>query len=148
VDSWFRALLSNLVLEADEGRRVFICAKAVDTAHLPYATLDILETVGVKLVLQSVEIGQSLRNSGGQYPGLCGQTIVAGIISSVPERDERWVIPAKEQLGISKEVLRDYLAHGDSVLLANLIHVSVPLFRLYLEDIQGMVLAHVSKLDT
>jgi hypothetical protein len=155
-----RTLFSNLVLEADKRRRVFICAKAVDTAHLPYATLDILEIVfehGVDVVLRSVEIGQSLRNGGGQYPGLCAQTIVAGVIASVPERDERWVSLVKEQLGISEEVLRDYLAHSDAALLANLIHVSVPLLRLYLEDFQdmpyhcyqlGSILAHISKFDS
>jgi hypothetical protein len=48
----------------------------------------------------------------------------------VPKRDDRWIALAKDQLGVSEDVFRDYLAHGDSVLLANWIHIIGPLLRL------------------
>jgi len=50
-------------------------------------------------------------------------TIIAGVIANVRERDDRWFMLALGQLGVSVNVLRDYLAHGDSVLLANLLNI-------------------------
>ena len=90
---------------------------------------------GVDL-LRSVDIWQSLGStSGDQVSGLCSKGIIAGVVAGVSERDERWKALAKDQLG---EVFQKYVAHGDSVLLANLIHITRPLFRLCLEDIQDM----------
>jgi hypothetical protein len=57
--------------------------------------------------------------------------MVAGIIARVPERDYRWMALVKDQLGISEVVLQDYLAHGDSVLLASWIHVNRRYVRFY-----------------
>jgi Family of unknown function (DUF6535) len=133
-------LTSSIVLEEDKRRRVVICLKAVNTVHLFRSSMAILGSIfvyGVDLVLRSVEIGESLRSSGDLNPGLCTRGIIAGVIASVPdsERDDRWMALTKDQLGVSEEVLRCYLAHGDSVLLANFIHIIHPLFRSCLEDI-------------
>jgi hypothetical protein len=57
--------------------------------------------------------------------------MVAGVIAMVPERDDRWKMLVMDQLGKSEDVLREYLACGDSVLLANLIHFARQFFRLY-----------------
>jgi Family of unknown function (DUF6535) len=150
-----RTLSSSLVLEADRKRRVITCVKAVNIARLSRATMSIFGRVfgyGVEM-LQSVDIGRSLRSSGDRGPNLCSQGIIAGVIASVTERDDRWMALAKDQLGVSEEVLQDYLAHGDSVLLANLIHITRPLFRLCLEDPPNMayyllfVLRCISKFD-
>ncbi|KAH9972315.1 hypothetical protein BGW80DRAFT_383040 [Lactifluus volemus] len=150
-----RTLSSSLVLEADKERRVITCVKTVDTAHLSYATMAILGTVfdNGEDVLRSVEMGRSLRSSGDKTPGLCSQGIIAGIIASVPEREDRWMEVAKDQLRVSDEVLRGCFTHGDSVLLANLIHITRPLFSLCLGDISNMVsylwdiLPRISKFD-
>jgi Family of unknown function (DUF6535) len=150
-----RTFSSSLVFESDKKKRLMICAKAVDSAHFSYSTIFVLDSLflyGVD-VLQSVDIGQSLRRSGDQDVGSCSQGIIAGIIACVPERDDRWVALVKDQLGISEEVLRDYLANGDSVLLANFIHITPPLFRLCLEDVLKMAihlritLSFISKFD-
>ncbi|KAH9972352.1 hypothetical protein BGW80DRAFT_1446032 [Lactifluus volemus] len=78
-------------------------------------------------LLRSIDIWQSLTStSDGQVPGLCSQGIIAGVIANTLERDERWEALAKDQLDLSEE---DYLANGDSVLLANLIHITRLLFR-------------------
>ncbi|KAH9971385.1 hypothetical protein BGW80DRAFT_1322153 [Lactifluus volemus] len=106
------------------------CVKAVDTGHLPYAAIGVLRGVferGGDGILRSVKIGLSLRtqlNRIERGSSLCTHGIVAGIIASAPERANRWKMLVKGQLVISEAVLRDYLTHGDSVLLANLIHIT------------------------
>jgi hypothetical protein len=151
-------LTSSLVSEEDKKRRVMICVKAINTVHLPRSSMDILESIfgfGLDLVLGSLEIVQSLRSSGDRDPGLCNRGIIAGVIASVPksERDDWWIELAKDQLDASEEVVRYYLAHGDSVLLANLIHITRLLLRSCLEDIawmimdMGSILERLSKLD-
>ncbi|KAH9972955.1 hypothetical protein BGW80DRAFT_1252314 [Lactifluus volemus] len=147
-----RTLASNSEAKT---RRVIYCAKAVDIVGLSDVTAtSILEGIfgyGVD-VLRSVEIGRSLRSSGD---GLCTSGIIAGVIANVPERerDYHWSVLVKGQLGVSEEKLRDYLAHGDSVLLANLTHITRLLFRACLKDIRGMttclyyILPLISKFD-
>ena len=50
---------------------------------------------------------------------------VARILLSVRERDDRWIVLAKDQFGLPEHVLRNHIAHGDnSVLLSILIHVT------------------------
>ncbi|KAH9972294.1 hypothetical protein BGW80DRAFT_382433 [Lactifluus volemus] len=106
---------------------------------------------GVDL-LRSVDIWQSLRStSAGQVPGLCSQGIVAGVVASMSERNERWKALAKDKLRLSEAVIRNYLANGDSVLLANFIHITRLLFRFCFFDFQNMgpsvaaILGRVSK---
>ena len=145
--------------EAVKEKRVMICVKAVDTGHLPHAANGILRGVfeqGVDGVLQSVQIGHSLRgrvHSVDRGTSLCTQGIVAGIIASVRERDDHWFALAKDQLGISEVMLRRYLAHGDSVLLANLIHITRQFLPSYHEGDAWMasallhILPSISKFD-
>jgi hypothetical protein len=153
-----RTFLSNSISEAEKKRRIIICVKAADAAELSSAALTILRDVfiyGEDMVLRSVEIGRTLaRGRGVGYPRLCSQGIIAGIIASVPERDDRWKTLAMEQLaGVSEEVLGDYLAHGDSVLLASFTHTTRWLFYTCLKDIQRMtyelnwILPYFSKFD-
>jgi hypothetical protein len=106
----FRTLTSSFVSEENKKRRVMICVKAVDTAHLSRSSKEILWSIfgyGIDLVLRSVENGQTLRSSGNLNPGLCTRGIIAGVIASVPdsERDDRWMALAMDQQGISEEVL-------------------------------------------
>jgi hypothetical protein len=151
----YRTLSSSLILEEDKKRRVIICAKATDAAHLSQATMYTIDSVfncGADL-LQTVDIWPTLSStSGRQVPGLCSQGIIAGVIASVWERDERWEALAKDRLGVSEAVFQNYLANGDSILLANFIHISRPLFRLCLEDeykayLQSAILSCISKFD-
>jgi hypothetical protein len=53
--------------------------------------------------------------------------VVASIISNA-ERNDHWSALAMEELGDSRDVLRDYLTYGDSVLLANLIRITRQFF--------------------
>jgi Family of unknown function (DUF6535) len=123
-----RTLSSNS--ETIKERRIMTCVKAVDTGHLPYAAIGVLRGVferGGDGVLRSVKLGHSLRSQLNRVERgscLCTHGIVAGIIANAPERVNSWEMLVKDQLGISEAVLRDYLTHGDSVLLANLIHIT------------------------
>jgi Family of unknown function (DUF6535) len=132
-----RTLSSGLFLEEDKKRRVLICAKATDAAQLSQSTMDTLHGLFWNEVdlFRSVDGWQSLRSTIGFVPGLCSEGIISGVIASVSERDERWRALALDQLGVSKEIFRNYLENGDSVLLANLIHITRPLFQFYLNNI-------------
>jgi Family of unknown function (DUF6535) len=141
---WNRTLSTDVVPEAERDRRIVTCLKVVNAARLSP------DDMGG--VFQSVEIGNSLRKFGEEDSVLLARCIISGIISRA-ERDERWFTLAKDELGVSEEVLRSYLVHGDNVLLANLIHlirqIIPPLFQavpdLTREPLR--ILSSVSKLD-
>jgi len=75
--------------------------------------------------LGSIDIGSSLRSwdkgSDGQFTQYI-RGVVAVIVARARERNGAWAILARDHLGVPDSVFQDYLAHGDSVLLANLIH--------------------------
>jgi hypothetical protein len=110
-------------------RRLIVYMKAADALGFPVPSVGFLcdvFTPGMDAVLWSVQIGHSLRSwchRNDRQAYFYAQAIIAGIIARVPERDYRWNALVMDQLGISEVVLREYLAHGDSVLLANLIHI-------------------------
>ena len=136
---WGRTLTSGFVSEQIKKQRLVICVKAADSARLSGAVSAILEDIygrGVDGVLQSVEIGHSLGswvNNHNEGSALCAQGIASGIIASVPaeKRDSHWEALVMDQLGVSEYMLREYLTHGDSVLFANLIHITHQFFRSY-----------------
>jgi len=121
-----RTWLSNLVPEIIKIQRTVICVRAIDAAHLAGAAHEILyEFERRPTLFLSVELGHSLMNladTDDRETSLFAQAIIASIIANVPQRNERWFSLTMHHLGISEHVLRSYLDHGDSVLLANLIH--------------------------
>ena len=123
---------SNLVSEAVKQRRLVICVRAADAARLYFASEWILLRVfsgHFRGVLESVEMGRALiSNSTNIEMGICAQSIVASIIASVRKRDSGWFALTMDQLGVSENILRDYVSYGDSVLLANLIHIARQIF--------------------
>jgi hypothetical protein len=131
--AWSSPFLSNL----EKIRRLVACVNVTDAVRLPGTALSILEDIfsgDRNEVLESVEIGQSLRSPGnstqqgistGEEIGLCAQSIVAGIISNVQENNDRWIALSADQLGQSEDVIRCHLEHSnDNVLLANLTHIT------------------------
>jgi hypothetical protein len=78
-------------------------------------------------LLQSVEMGHSLRhwsNSNDERFTTDVRRIVAQIVVGVGERDDRWISLVKAEYDIAEHVLREYVGHGDSVLLSILTHVA------------------------
>ena len=131
VQFWNRTLSSNRVSESVKGRRLIVCLKVIEAADLSFALPRILHLFSRDHsgVSRSAEIGHSLgvlRNGNG---ALLTRGIIASITAINDERDERWFALAIDELGIPEDVLRRYLDHGDSVLLANLIHITRQFFQ-------------------
>ena len=63
------------------------------------------------------------RNHARNY-AMLANTIAASIVVNALERDEQWFALAMVQLDVSAHVLRNYLAHGNSLSLATVIHVT------------------------
>jgi hypothetical protein len=125
---WNRTSSSNRVSESVKARRLVVCVKVIEAADLSIAVPHILHLLSGDLgeVSRSVETGhphslfkRPLRN--GKATSLA-RSIIVSIISDA-DRNDRWSMLAMDELAISRDVLRNYLAHGDSMLLANLIHI-------------------------
>ena len=81
----------------------------------------------------SVETRYILRRwtkSDNKHIVASGRCVIARVIAKAWKYDETWMALAMDQLGVSEDVLKDYLAHGNSVLLANLINIT----RLFFEN--------------
>ncbi len=118
-------LSSNSVPKAIKITRLTTCLNATSGAR-PAPVFDPLIYVNWGGGLDSVDIGHSLRSwdkaSKGRFtPYIRG--VVAIIVASVSKRDKTWTTLARDHLGVQDDVFQDYLKHGDSVLLANLIHL-------------------------
>ena len=62
-------------------------------------------------VSRSVKIGYSLRPLRRGKAASLARGVIASVISNA-EHNGRWSMLAMDELSISKDVLRDYLAHG------------------------------------
>ena len=149
IEFWNRTWSSNRVSESVKVRRLVICVRVIEAADLSIAVPHILHLFSgdPSGVSRSVETGHSLRSLRNGNAASLARGIIACIISNA-ERDDRWSMLAMDELGISG----DYLAHGNSVLLANLIHI----IRHFLDDLQPhpdltrgalSILPSVSKFD-
>jgi hypothetical protein len=130
-------LSSNLVPEPVKQRRIEICNKAVVAASLPIDR-HIFDRVLYKDwggLLNSVEFGHFLRGITycDPFTAYYSQCVISVILARVQERDSRWLNLAVGQLGVSETVLRNYLDHGDSLLLAICISTCRRTMRAYSE---------------
>ncbi|KAF8261200.1 hypothetical protein EI94DRAFT_822625 [Lactarius quietus] len=122
-----RTLSSSLVHESVKQRRITICTKAISAANLfgPWWLLPRVLLGEWQAFLRSIDFGLFLKDWGRVDRPITtyyAQCAVAVIISSVQEqaRDDRWVQLVARQIEVSKSALRNYLSHGDSILLASL----------------------------
>ena len=122
-----RTLSSNSVSQSVKIRRLSICldaaSKALDSNGIGLIFVDMIHENWGEM-LHAIEIGHHLRSwdkgTNGRFTRYI-QGVISRIVASVRERDDRWFALTLDHFGISESVLRDYLACGDSVLLANLI---------------------------
>jgi hypothetical protein len=72
-----------------------------------------------------VEFGHFLwkDNYSDWYQAYYSTCMIAIVMVKVKERDDRWLQLAMSHLGVSAPSLKNYLSHGDSVLVANWIRV-------------------------
>ena len=131
---------STAVSDFVKNSRLIICLKASRAALGPngssWIICKILDRNWPKL-LQSVEIGHSLKswvNSNDEDNVLYIQSLSHHIVANAEKRDDRWLALAADQPGLSEDLLRHYPAHGDSVLLSNLINITRLTFRAHLPN--------------
>ena len=145
VDFLHRTWSSNFINESDKVRRFVICVKVADAAHLLDAVWRILDDVFTgdqNGVLESVETGHFLTSRGNtnhQETHLCADTIIGCIIARAQERDHHWVALVAAQLGKSEDDIKEDLHHGDTVLLANLVHVTRQLNKIHDIILRGRI---------
>jgi len=130
-----RTFSSHLVPELVRNDRLITCLNAAHSALGPWECSEMLGNLfngRRNEALKSVEIGHSLSRWGHSNNDLISpdlRKIIASIIVYTQDRNDRWRILVKEVFGVPDDVFRDHLAHGDSVLLAILIHVTREDFR-------------------
>ena len=131
---WNRTLSSNRLSESVKGRRLVVCARVIEATNVSIAVPWILHIFSGDLRGLSglVEMGYNLGILRHGNSALFARGIIARIISINDERDKRWKTLAMDELEISEDVLRRYLSSGDSVLLANLVHIT----RLFLHGLR------------
>ena len=128
-----RTFSSGLVSEAIRERRKNVYMRALDllTPLLPvtfYQALHSWEsdhnpTVSIFGSLDFWLLAEAHSEDEDPDVAISAQCMAAAIATSVQERDQHWFHLVMRQLDISEDTLQTYLAHGDSVLLANLIHI-------------------------
>ena len=125
-----RTFSSDLVPEPVKIRRATICVKALDPAEFPYACRQIVDRILFNdkwRGMRTADFGNTVRgwgNNGDLGTALVAQAILTGIIAKVKRHDDSWFTLASNELRIPEADLRDYAAHGDSLSLAVLIHVT------------------------
>ncbi|KAF8265786.1 hypothetical protein EI94DRAFT_1787292 [Lactarius quietus] len=122
-----RTLTSPLVNEPVRRRRSQVCIKAMRAASLPirpYIFQDVFNGAwdGVP---NFVEFGHFVwkDNYNDWYQAHYSTCMVSIVLLKTKRRDDRWFQLALRHFGVSQRSLKDYLSHGDSVLLANWIRV-------------------------
>ena len=122
-----RTLSSNYVIESAKNRRLDIYLNAMYAIggrdNYPWWTL----RRNFGRLPKSIETADTLARwcASNDDSALVARFLVAGILQSIQRRDDRWIVLARDQLGLPEEVLRDHIAHGDnSVLLAIFLHMS------------------------
>ena len=154
IEFWNRTLSSNRVSESVKVRRLVVCVRVIEAAELSITIPHILHLLSGKLseVSRSIEKGHSLRPLYNGNSASLVRGIIASVISST-ERNDRWFSLVMDELGISGDVLRGYLAHGDSVLLANMNHITHHFFHALLQPHpdhtrkSSSILSSLSKFD-
>ena len=125
-----RTFSFNSVTEVARGGRLVICLNAAHAALGVHGISQIFTDIFSERwpeLLQSVEIGHSLLrriNCSNKQVTWDVRRTVARIIVGVRERDDHWISLAKAEYGVAGHVLREYIGHGDSVLLSILIHMT------------------------
>ena len=125
-----RTLSSNLVTEFVKQRRMIICTKAVDSTSLlgPWWILRSVLLGEWSKFLECIEFGlfvQNCKNVTDKVTFFYAQCVASLTISILPDRnrDERWFQLASGLLNAPKCLLHKYIAHGDSMLLADTIFI-------------------------
>jgi hypothetical protein len=121
-----RTFQATTIAESVKTSRLLICLNASRVALGSKVTSEILSDILNERwpeLLQSVDLGHSLRSWSNDNDDedhvRYARCITSRIIASTEKHDDRWSTLVKDELDISDDLLRDYLAQSDNVLLAN-----------------------------
>jgi hypothetical protein len=108
---------------------MIICTKVVEMTSLlgPWWFLRCVVVGEWYRFLECIEFGlfvQNWKNISHPVTSFYAQCVAALTISIVRDYDERWFQLASGLLDAPKSLLNDYIAHGDSILLANAIFIA------------------------
>ncbi|KAN0140386.1 hypothetical protein V8E53_001595 [Lactarius tabidus] len=129
-----RTFSSDLLSPPVKERRAMICARAIDTVHIPF-TFNILDRILSNcqytgtLVTRIVQIMRGWKDNSN-----VARATICSIIVQAQRRDDTWFILVSDTLGSPEASLRDYDAHGDNLSLVILIHVVRQQFNLLNEQ--------------
>jgi len=146
-----RTFSSHLVPESVRNDRFITCLEAAHSALGSFGASQILGNFfhrNKDEVLKSVELGHSLISWGHSIDDSINpivRWIVACIIAHAQDRGDRWTKLVKEAFDVPDRVIRDYVTHGDSMLLAILIHVARE--ALLVDYLEGGILESFSQID-
>jgi hypothetical protein len=145
-----RTLSSNLVIDSVKLYRLDISLSAMSLIRVSGVS-SILKDILYNhwdQVPKTVEIWPTLGRwctSSDQLTAQYAQGIVAKVLATMRERNDRWVELAARVYGLPERDLRDYVSHGDdSVLLAILIHLTRQAFRF---DLPSDILGEFTRFD-
>jgi hypothetical protein len=153
---WDRTLTSIRVSESVKGQRLIICMRIIvsEEAGLSITIPDILRrSVDLSGVSGLVEIPHFLGTLRSGRTALLAGVIIASIILINDEHDKRWDTLVMDELEMSEDLFRRYLEHGNSLLLANLIHITRKFFHSLLRRDSDLtrrsltILSSLSKFD-
>jgi hypothetical protein len=124
-----QTLSSDFISELARSRRLLTCLKVTHVVLGDRAGTSITDRIirssHWNEVPPSLEIGHILRRwskSTDPWIAVIGSCIIARIIAGAGMRDDTWTALTMSQLGVTEKVLKGYLEHGDSVLLANFLN--------------------------
>ena len=127
-----RTFSSDSLSDSEKSDGLISCLNVANAAFGPEApSKTILEPLWSQ-VPQSIEMGHALTRWCTGKGGLVSEPmrwIVAGILATMRERDDHWLALASDVFGLPERVLRVNVTHGDSALLAILIHIIGPSIR-------------------
>ena len=124
-----RTLSSNLVTESVKQRRMITCIKVFESTSLfgPWCILRCVLLGDWYRFLGCIEFGLFIQNWKSiihPVTSFYAQCVAALTTSIVRDFDERWFHLASGLLHETKPLLDKYIAHGDSILLANAIFIA------------------------
>jgi hypothetical protein len=144
-----RTFSSTLVSQEVKQRRAAIFSNAMKVASLPihWTIPDYVLRGELDGLLNCVEFGHALIGVTFDDPFTTfqAQSVVSIIIARVQDRTNKgWIELVTCQLNIPEPDLQNYLEHGDSILLANCIHVCQLMIDTYSEH--GWILRPIASL--
>ena len=96
-------ILSELLPELVKSQRAMMCKKVINQVHVPFHVIHLFFFPNTTLNVQAT---------------------MSMIVATVQPHDDPWFLFASKSLGVPQAILQDHIAHGDSLSLAILIHIT------------------------